>query len=117
MLFPPARLQVHLHSQKQWKGFKAKEITESSNTEVSIQQETSNEGREKKKKAIASFKKKKKSLSTTDQSNFCFCFLCCFCFIGEFGGKILLQNWWQFFGRTKQNSGQSPRLTHLPKTS
>ena len=35
MLFPPARLQVHLHSQKQWKGFKAKEITESSNTEVS----------------------------------------------------------------------------------
>lgn len=51
MLFPPARLQVHLHSQKQWKGFKAKEITESSNTEVSIQQETSNEGREKKKKS------------------------------------------------------------------
>ena len=69
MLLPPARLHVHLHSQKQWKGFKAKEITESSNTEVSIQQEASNEGRKKnKKKAIAFFKKKKKKyLSTIDQ--------------------------------------------------
>ena len=78
MLFPPARLQVHLHSQKQWKGFKAKEITESSNTEVSIQQETSNEGREKKKKSHHPLKKKKNPCLQLTRVIFAFVFCAAF---------------------------------------
>ena len=90
MLLPPARLHVHLHSQKQWKGFKAKEITESSNTEVSIQQEASNEGRKKnKKKAIAFFKKKKKN-PCLQLTNFCFCLFVLLWFNRRVWGKDIV---------------------------